>query len=339
MVSVVTVGELLVEVMRTKKDMTLTEPGPFVGPFPSGAPGIFADSVSCLGGTVGIVAGIGDDEFGSCITDRLTADGVDCSQVFTSDNLSTGVAFVTYFSDGSRRFLYHMHNAASGLIGPEHVSPDYFDDVDVIHLNGSSLLMNDRTRRAAYEAIKHVCDAGGMISLDPNLRTELLSGGKAHEHIAPVLNQAEVIIPTESELAAVSDVSKDVTTSENTESNDNSTGEVVLSKESRRNAAVELLNGGAKLVAIKRGADGCEIHTSDRAVSHRGFDVEIIDPTGAGDAFSAAIIVGRLEKMPLDRLARFANAAGAYAVTEKGPMEGIKSRDRVEALAESGGQN
>jgi len=57
-------GELLVEVMRPKPGMNLQETGPFLGPFPSGAPGILIDTVARLGHTAAIVSGVGDDEFG-----------------------------------------------------------------------------------------------------------------------------------------------------------------------------------------------------------------------------------------------------------------------------------
>ena len=62
------------------------------------------------------------------------------------------------------------------------------------------------------------------------------------------------------------------------------------------------------------------------------FEVVEVDPIGAGDAFSAAIAVGYLGKMSLDKLAIFANAVGAKAVTAKGPMEGLATRDEIESM-------
>ena len=50
MAGIWTMGELLVEIMRPKAGMELYEPGEFLGPFPSGAPAIFIDTVARLGG-------------------------------------------------------------------------------------------------------------------------------------------------------------------------------------------------------------------------------------------------------------------------------------------------
>jgi sugar/nucleoside kinase (ribokinase family) len=66
-----------------------------------------------------------------------------------------------------------------------------------------------------------------------------------------------------------------------------------------------------------------------------GFVVQEVDPTGAGDSFSAAFTVAMLEGMPLVQAGRFANAVGALAVTKKGPMEGAPTRIEVENFLHS----
>jgi sugar/nucleoside kinase (ribokinase family) len=60
--------------------------------------------------------------------------------------------------------------------------------------------------------------------------------------------------------------------------------------------------------------------------------VEEIDPTGAGDCFSAAFITGLEAGWPHEQVGRFANAAGALAVTQLGPMEGAPTRHEVDKL-------
>lgn len=310
MPSIVTVGELLVEIMRTETDVTFSEPGEFVGPFPSGAPAIFVDAAARLGGDTGIVGAVGEDGFGRCITDRLRRDGVDIARVLTVARPSTGVAFVTYFSDGSREFIYHMENAAAGTVEPDDVPPEYIADADTLHINGSSLLMGSPMREACYEAIRVATERDLTVSFDPNVRAELLDGETLGAVIDPILNAADLVVPTETELEALAP--SDATDAE-----------------SRARA---LLDRGASTVAIKRGASGCTIVTTDSVVSHPGFEVDPEDPTGAGDAFSAGIVVGTLERQSTEELAAFANAAGARATTAVGPMEGLADRERVDSM-------
>jgi sugar/nucleoside kinase (ribokinase family) len=76
-----TMGEILVEIMRPKAGMQLFEKGEFLGPLPSGAPAIFIDTAAKLGHTAAIIGGVGRDDFGKCVLDRLTKDGVNCENV------------------------------------------------------------------------------------------------------------------------------------------------------------------------------------------------------------------------------------------------------------------
>ena len=100
---VIALGELLVEVMRTGLDQPLSQPAEFVGPFPSGAPAIFVDAVARLGMQAGFIGVVGADAFGDCVLGRLRDDGVDTTHCRTAPGYTTGIAFVSYRSDGSRR--------------------------------------------------------------------------------------------------------------------------------------------------------------------------------------------------------------------------------------------
>src|SRR5512135_3451821 len=95
---VVSVGNLLVEVMRTKLDQPLNQPAEFAGPFPSGDCAIYIDTIARLGHSAGFIGAVGPDDFGRCILERFERDVVDASQIATLKGETTGVAFVAYFS-------------------------------------------------------------------------------------------------------------------------------------------------------------------------------------------------------------------------------------------------
>ncbi|MFB6215154.1 MAG: sugar kinase [Candidatus Bipolaricaulia bacterium] len=310
---VITIGEMLVEVMRKDVDSPLDRPGEFVGPFPSGAPAIFIDAVAKLGTSSGIVGGIGDDEFGDCLRNRLEKDGVDLTGVKVDEELSTGVAFVSYFSDGSRKFLYHMGNSAAGAVSREDIYSGYVEDADLLHINGSSLAMGEQMRGACYEGVKIAEEEGLDISFDPNLRTELLGVEKTREICNPILDSCDLIVPGADELKGITGAS------------------------SEEEAVAAALEKGAKLVAVKDGENGCRIYHGGQTFETEAFNVEEVDPTGAGDAFSAAVAVGWLEGMGIQTLGTFANAVGGLAVTAKGPMEGLVDRGRVKRMIEENG--
>ncbi len=183
MAEVWTMGEMLVEIMRPRAGMPLHAAGEFLGPFPSGAPAIFIDTVARLGHSAGIVGGVGRDDFGRCLLDRLRADGVDTRFVLEAESGSTAVAFVTYFADGSRRFIFHIDGTPAVAARVPESWTDGRLPADAsgrtprwFHVMGCSLMAGESLRREIVRAAGIFHSAGARISFDPNIRTELLGG-------------------------------------------------------------------------------------------------------------------------------------------------------------------
>jgi len=310
---IVTIGEALVEIMRTSRDRPLDRPGIFSGPYPSGAPAIFASAAARLGAQVGFVGTVGDDPFGDCLTDRLLADGIDCSCLRRTAKRMTGIAFVSYHSDGSRSFVFHLAQSAAAMVSTAQLTEGYLDNTRYLHIMGSSLSISEELRGACYHAAQVVHDRGGTVSLDPNLRPELMPVERIRTVCEPVLKVANIVLPSGEEATAL-------------------TGTTTPEK-----AADCLLGEGIRLVALKQGKLGCTLYAPERTTHIPAYAIEEVDPTGAGDCFDAALIVGISEGWPIEKAGLFANAVGALATTRLGPMEGTFGRDVVcEFMASQG---
>src|SRR6478752_8477370 len=105
MSKILTIGEILVEIIATNRGNGFREAVPLIGPFPSGAPAIFIDQVGKLGQECAIISRVGDDDFGWVNINRLTEDGVAVSGIAVIPQGTTGSAFVRYREDGSRAFV------------------------------------------------------------------------------------------------------------------------------------------------------------------------------------------------------------------------------------------
>mgnify|MGYP006283269771 CR=1 FL=1 len=297
---IICLGEMLVEIMRAEVGVPHIVPGTYKGPYPSGAPCIFIDSAARMGSPLGISTGfigvIGDDDFGLALKNKLEHDGVDVSQVVTDAKETTGVAFVQYNEDGSRKFIFSA--GAAGKTSPPHVQREYFSDVKCLHIMGSALSISDSSKEACYKAIKLAKEANPdvVISFDPNLRAEMMPIDEIIEICEPVLQETTVLLPSgeEAEMLARSDGSEE--------------------------SCRKLLNMGPDMVVLKEGADGCRIFTDDTEEFVKSFHVKEIDPTGAGDSFGGAFMVGYLNGESIEDNALFANAVGALKVTSFGPM-------------------
>lgn len=92
---------------------------------------------------------------------------------------------------------------------------------------------------------------------------------------------------------------------------------------------------GAKLVVLKLGAEGMIGQTATETIYEPGIAVDVVDLTGAGDSVAAAVVVSYLEKQPLQKLLRLANATGAAAVQKFAAGINVPTREEITAVLES----
>jgi len=312
---IISLGELLVEIMRTEVDVLHGRIGSnYKGPFPSGAPAIFIDSVARMSVpfklSTGFIGAVGKDEFGECIIEKLKNDKVDVSKIKISENRTTGIAFNQYNSDGTRKFIFAA--GAAGQISPDDIDESYFSNVKVLHIMGSSLSISDSSRESCYKAIKIATSLNPqvIISFDPNLRPEMLDIKTIIKISQPVLDRTTILFPSGEE------------------------AEILAGVKGEEKACKKLIKSGLKLVVLKQGKEGCTIFASGLVdgVKVPGFMVEEKDPTGAGDSFDGAFIVGYLASWDLKRIGKFANAAGALKVQVFGPMSNTSYDEVINLL-------
>ena len=302
----ITIGEILVEIMAVHRGDGFLEPIELTGPYPSGAPAIFIDQCAKIGGSAGIIASVGNDDFGRINVERLRADGADVSAVSVSADYPTGSAFVRYRYDGSRDFVYNIAKSAAAQLGLTSEVKALIARAGHLHVMGTAFSIP-----GAWEIMDHaigvIKNRGGSISFDPNLRKELLGQSDTLARFARLVEIADLILPSGDELFVAAGVD----------------GEAA--------AVHALFSHNATEIALKRGERGSTFYGRDGArLDCPAFKVEEIDPTGAGDCFGGAYVACRRLGMPADKALEYANAAGARNVTAKGPMEGAGSRQQLD---------
>ena len=302
-----TMGEMLVEIMRPKPNMPFNESGEFLGPFPSGAPAIFADTVAKLGHPAGIIGSIGADGFGENILKKLKQDGVNCENVLVIPGKPTAVAFVTYSNDGSRNYIFYIDgtSATKKMAIPKELIPK----ADFFHIMGCSLTVSDEFRKNIISNTTAFWEKGTQITFDPNIRKELLQNRKIGEIIKPIIEHCSIIFPGIEEL------------------------NIITGKNSIEAGVNELFkNDLMKLVILKKGKKGCTIFLKEEKIDIPAFSIEEIDPTGAGDCFDAGFLCGLAEGKSLYECGRIASAAGALNTAMFGPMEGKMNKSLIKKM-------
>ena len=314
MAEIWTMGETLVEIMRTEVDKPLNETALFSGPYPSGSSAIMISTVARMGHSCGIISGVGKDGFGECMLNRLRKDGVDVSKVLVDPDGSTACAFVAYDNKGDRRYLFHWDDTpATKAVMPDVTEPS-LKEAKYLHIMGCAL-----TARLSYgweivKTARAMKAQGTKISFDPNVRVEHLTNPKkskeSFEIINAVLELTNLFAPGLDELKLLTGLD-DV------------------------DAAVKKCfeNPNLEILMLKNGDKGSKIYTRDGWVVEQGLDkVKCVDPTGAGDTSIGAFLCSLLEGKELKECAEIAAAAGALNVAAFGPMEGKISPENVQAM-------
>ena len=307
MKSVWTVGELIMEIMRPHAEMPHGIPAEYLGPYPSGAPGIMISSAARMGADAYVVGCVGKDAFGDLLAGRLTSQGVHEDYLFRSAKKSTGVAFVMYHEDGEREFIYHIDgSAATDFTMPEDFE---IEEGSILHLMGCTLTVSPQFCKGIVDFAMKFIAKGGKISFDPNLRPELLKDGDLSAIIKPIIDNCSILLPGVGELLLIS------------------------GKNSVEDAVTQMFkNSKLEIIGLKNGAKGCRIITRDGVWEADAYKVEQKDPTGAGDSFDGAFLAGITQGKDMIEAARWANAAGALDAAAFGPMEGDISIESVNKL-------
>jgi fructokinase len=308
MAEIVTFGELLIEFVATRIGQTFDSPGTFEGPFPSGAPAIFADQAARQGASVEIAGCVGQDAFGETIIRRLADDGVSVKSVARCADRPTGTAFVAYRADGERQFVFNITQSAAGLLDQSGISLDLFEECRYLHIVGSSLY-NRGAILAARAAVAEARRRGSRISFDPNIRPELMGSPEVREALWETLGICDLFLPSESDLR------------------------FFYPGLPRDEVIKRILDRpSVQAVILKQGAVGSSYVDRKWRIEARAFEVTEVDPTGAGDCFCGTFLACQVLGVPVKEALVRANAAGAMAVLRRGPMEGNSSKSDLDSF-------
>ena len=273
----------------------------------AGAESNVAVGLARLGVKSGWVSRVGDDEFGRYMCATLRGEGVDISQVELDPGQPTGIMIKELRSVGKSRVVYYRSGSAASTLSPQTLPYSYLERAQHLHLTGITPTLSSSCADAALAAVSTVVDAGGTVSFDVNLRSQL--------GVDDPLALFEPFIRAAHFLFLGLDEAKQL-----------------FQVQDKESIEQELSSLGVPNIVLKLGAHGACAHTSasERWVTAPGYEVPVTDEVGAGDAFAAAYLAAVFREMPTEDALRVANAAGALAVTVPGDIEGLASWDELE---------
>jgi ribokinase len=257
-----------------------------------------AAAAALLGASVSFLGRVGDDEFGEPLVRALEEKGIDTSLIERVSGYQTGAAFITVTPDGENAIT--VAPGANRAITPE--------DADA----AADDIRRARVLVAQMEVPKEVVGRAAEVAAGGDTRV-VLNLAPMFEVPRELLERLDPLVVNEHEAAFL-------------------LGSGVEGVDGALSAAPELLSLGPGSAVITLGAAGAIVADSSSATHIPAPQVEVVDTTGAGDAFVGALAVQLARDASLEEAVSYAVRAGAAAVTKEGAQGALPTPEAVEAL-------
>ena len=268
----------------------------------------FAVAAARQGARAGYVSALGDDVYGAMLRAMWRDEGVDDSGVRSVADAYTAVYFVTHDASG-HHFSFFRDGSAASRMSAAQLPHAQIAAARVLHCSGISMAISETARDACFAAIATARKAGVKVSFDTNHRPRLWPLAFAQKTIAAAIAQADICLPSFDDLALLTGLD---------------------SPEAMVEHCVAL---GARIVALKHGANGAWLAEGERRVRIHPYPCRPVDATGAGDAFGGAFVARLVAGDDLESAGRYASAAAALSTEGYGAVAPIPHAARVrEAL-------
>jgi fructokinase len=283
-----------------------------------GAPANVAVGLARLDGPPLLWTRLGDDPFGDHLATVLADEGIHGDLIEWDEDRKTAHTLVGTNADGDQSFTFFAEETATFAMEPDTVTDDTLAAVEWVHAGGVTLF-TEPARSATLDLLERANEHDCIVSFDPNTRPDLWPDDAVlTETLERALGLADVVKTDQEDLS------------------------VLIGEASEEAVARAVLDRGPHTVLLTRGGDGAMARATADApwgpaeAEFEGYNVDVVETTGAGDAFLAGTItaLGR-EQSTLPEALRYASAVGALATTATGAMDGLPSADAVAELIAS----
>jgi fructokinase len=272
MSKILCVGEALIDMICTDKDQSLATGQHFIKK-PGGAPTNVAAAIGAMGGAVELIARVGNDAFGHQLVDVLNSFNVSTRWIIKDDKHFTTMAFVSLLENGERDFIFNR--GADGYLTKDDLLCIDTADFSIVHFGSATAFLPGELQSTYQYLLQSALVNETFISFDPNYRHLLFPTTKGS-----FINQAWHFLDS-SHFYKLSEEEAMLIT------NSNSAGK----------AADILAEKTSAVFTITLGEKGALLRHENNIEIIPGVKANVVDTTGAGDAFVGAVLY-ELNKFP-----------------------------------------
>ncbi len=306
--SVLCIGELLIDFICTDKGITLQKGENFIKKC-GGAPYNVSIAIQKLGANSIMCGSVGNDPFGTSLISELKKYNVNTENVLKVKE-NTTLAFVSLQEDGERDFNF-MRGADENYKFDD-ISEEVLISSNVFHFGSATAFLGGELSCTYDKLLQYAKENNKIITFDPNYR-ELLFGDKKDlfiEKSKQYIENATIVKVSDEEAMLITNC-KDMT-----------------------EAGKKIIELGAKYVLITLGSKGTMLFAKDFNSIIKTEEVKMVDATGAGDAFIGAVIARidnniNFTKEDLIDYIKLGNKVGGIVVQKYGAIDAIPYYDEL----------
>jgi ribokinase len=251
-----------------------------------------------LGCKVGYIGKVACDREGDLLSQDFCKEGIDLNGLIHAEQGKTGTVLGFVDKKGARTL--YIDSGVNDTITLDEVNTRYASRAQFLHLTS---FVGDRSFQTQKKLLDSVPDSV-KVSFDPGA----LYARRDCMALEPILRRTYILMPNALELGLL-------------------TGKLDYCK-----AADLMVGRGVKIVAVKLGANGCYVTDGNEQYLIEPFQVDVVDTTGAGDAFCAGFLYGLINEESLEECGRLGNFVASRCVMQMGARAGLPFTKDLELL-------
>ncbi len=274
-----------------------------------------------------ILTAVGDDPVGDFIRNFLEKEKIDTRFIPTKAGRRSSAVVLGIQPPDRFPLVYYRDNCADVELTVDDVLATPLSETQVFEFAGTNL-SRDPSRSATVFAAEMARASGGKVVMDLDFRPDQWSDPRAYGvSIRSILHMVDIVLGTQDEINATMLADADQMRLTHSQVSDTKV------EGDTRSAIQAILSAGPTAVVEKRGAEGASVHlASGEVIDAPGYPVDVHNILGAGDAFAAGFIYGRVQGWDWRRSARLGNACGAIVVTSHGCANFMPTMEEVMAF-------
>jgi len=260
-----------------------------------------------LGSKVGYITRVGRDSFQTYLLDSWQAENIDTSNIKIVEGYN-GLYILSIQEESNKEFAFYRKKSAATSLSTDDISQEYIQQANIVYSTGIAQSLSASAKGAVKKAFHVAKDKGCLVAYDPNYRERVWDADEAKEAMEEIIDCVDIIM-----LNNINDAQR------------------LIDQTSPDKIIKNFWDKGVSTVAVKMGKNGCAVGYNGEINTVPGKEAEVVDSTGAGDAFNGGVLHGIACGYTPFEAAKLATIVASEQIKGLGAVKSIPYRDKVYA--------